>query len=334
MINLRRLSRRAAALIALAAILGFNIRPAEALEKVTYAYQLDPMFEAAMWGLKNGKIKSDKVEVELTVLPIPALIQATPTKQFDVIQSDTIAVPRSAERGLQLVIMSTAIRYKPDGQGHHIFVAKDSKAQSLQDLKGAKVGVPSVGSAGFHLLRFALAEKYKMNVDVAGGDFVFVEMPGPSLLAALSQQKTDAATFILSQTFLATSSGQFRPLVQPARDMYELWGLQMIPSVNVSYPEKLQARPEAFREFNRMIKASVDYLNANPDEVYSAVAKEQNIDKAFFATLFKSYAEYPGVLSAQDRKAIAKTWELAQKYKILTSVPEVDRFVWAGAIGD
>ena len=170
-----------------------------------------------------------------------------------------------------------------------------------------------------------------MNVDVAGGDFIFVEMPGPSLLAALSQQKTDAATFILSQTYLATSSGQFRPIAQPARDMYELWGLQMIPSVNVSYPEKLQARPEAFREFNRMIKASVDYLGANPDEVYSAVAREQNIDKAFFPTLFKSYAEYPGVISAQDRKAIAKTWELAQKFKLLNNVPDVDRFIWSGA---
>ena len=90
---------------------------AQAKEKITYAYQLDPMFEAAMWALKNGKVTSDKIAVELTVLPIPALIQATPTKQFDVIQSDTIAVPRSAERGLQLTIMSTAIRYRPGRAG-------------------------------------------------------------------------------------------------------------------------------------------------------------------------------------------------------------------------
>ena len=326
----RAMTIAAAATICFGAVTAWG----HAKEKITYAYQLDPMFEAAMWALKNGKVKSDKIDVELSVLPIPALIQATPTKQFDVIQSDTIAVPRSADRGLQLTIMSTAIRYRPEGQGHHIFVSKDSKAQTLQDLKGAKVGVPSVGSAGFHLLRFAVAEKHKMNVDVTGGDFTFVELPGPSLLAALSQQKTDAATFILSQTYIATSGGQFRPVAQPARDMYELWGLQMIPSVNVSYPEKLQARPEAFREFNRMIKASVDYLKANPDEVYSAVAREQNIDKNFFPTLFKNYAEYPGVISAQDRKAIAKTWELAHKFKLLNSAPEVDKYIWSGAISD
>jgi ABC-type nitrate/sulfonate/bicarbonate transport system substrate-binding protein len=116
------------------------------------------MFEAAMWALKNGRVKSDAITVELSVLSIPALIQATPTKRYDVIQSDTISVPRSAERGLALTIMSTAIRYRPDGQGHHIFVPRESTVQSIADLKGGKIGVPSIGSAGFHLLRFALAE--------------------------------------------------------------------------------------------------------------------------------------------------------------------------------
>ena len=285
------------------------------------------MFEAAMWALKNGRIKSDTLTVELSVLPIPALIQATPTKRYDVIQSDTISVPRSAERGLALTILSTAIRYRPEGQGHHIFVPRESPAQTVADLKGGKIGVPSIGSAGFHLLRFSLAEKYNVNVDVSGGDFVFVELPGPSLLAALSQKRTDAATLILSQTFVATTSGQFRPVAQPARDMYEMWRLQMIPSVNVSYPEKLQERPAAFHEFNRLIKASVDYLAANPEEVFSAVAQEHRIDKAFFPILFNSYAEYPGVLTRQDRTAIAKAWELAHRFKLLSALPAVDPFV-------
>src|SRR5690606_1306765 len=36
---------------------------AMAAEKITYAYQMDPMYEAALWALKNGKVKSDNVQV-------------------------------------------------------------------------------------------------------------------------------------------------------------------------------------------------------------------------------------------------------------------------------
>src|SRR5262245_14042086 len=108
------------AALALAGVLS-AVSPLSAVakEKVTYAYQMDPTFDAAMWALKNGKVKSDSIDVELNSLTIPALIQATLTKQYDVIQSDTIAVPRSATRGLNLLIMSTAIRYSPKGVGHN-----------------------------------------------------------------------------------------------------------------------------------------------------------------------------------------------------------------------
>ncbi|MCL4746781.1 MAG: PhnD/SsuA/transferrin family substrate-binding protein [Burkholderiaceae bacterium] len=307
---------------------------AAAKERISYAYQLDPMFEAALWALKNGKIKSDTVELELSVLSIPALIQAMPTKQFDVIQSDTIAVPRSAERGLDLVIMSTAIRYRPAGEGHNLFVPADSPVRTVADLKGKKIAVPSIGSAGFHLLRFALAEKYGVDVKVPGGDFVFVETPVPTMLAALQQKRADAGTFILSQTWRASVDGGFRALAKPAKEMHALWGLQMIPSINVGYPEKIAARPQAFAEFARMLRDSVRYMRANQDEVFSAVAAEQKIDKAFFPTLFDQYAEYPGVISDQDRRAIALAWDLAKKFGVLQNAPPIDRFVWKSALSE
>ena len=46
-------------------------------------------------------------------------------KRYDVIQSDVISVPRSAERGLELRMLSTAIRYRPEGDAHIVFTPKD-----------------------------------------------------------------------------------------------------------------------------------------------------------------------------------------------------------------
>lgn len=303
-----------------------------AKEKVTYAYQMDPMYEAALWALKNGKVTSDKIEVEMTALSIPALIQATTTKQYDAIQADVINVQRSADRGLPLVILSTANRYNPKGEGHNIWVRKDSPYKTMEDLKGKKIAVPSLGSSGFNLLRFATEERHKVNMSPLGGDFVFVEMPVPQIEAALAAGQVDAATTILSQNYRVAKSGDYRPVATPARDMYELWNLRMIPSINVSYPDKIKERPEAMKELGRLMAESAAYLRAHPDEVYSAVAKEQDIDPDFFKALASGYAESPNVLTEDDRKALIKLWELAHERGVLKQAPENDKYFWTDAV--
>ncbi|WP_397474474.1 ABC transporter substrate-binding protein [Pusillimonas sp.] len=318
------------AVTALCSLLG--TAAAQAKETVTYAYQMDPMYEAALWAMKNGKVTSDKIEVKMTALSIPALIQATTTKQYDAIQADVINVQRSADRGLPLVILSTANRYNAKGEGHNIWVKKDSPYQTMQDLKGKKIAVPSLGSSGFNLLRFATEERHNVNMNPLGGDFVFVEMPVPQIEAALAAGQVDAATTILSQNYRVAKSGDYRPVATPARDMYELWNLRMIPSINVSYPEKIKERPEAMKELGRMMAESAAYLRANPDEVYGAVAEEQNIDPDFFKALSAGYAESPNVLTDDDRKAIIKLWDLAHKRGVLKQEPDNEKYFWADAV--
>jgi len=317
------------AMTALCSLLSTGVTHAK--ETVTYAYQMDPMYEAALWAMQNGKITSDTIEVKMTALSIPALIQATTTKQYDAIQADVINVQRSADRGLPLVVLSTANRYNAKGEGHNIWVRKDSPYQNMEDLKGKKIAVPSLGSSGFNLLRFATEERHNVNMNPLGGDFVFVEMPVPQIEAALAAGQVDAATTILSQNYRVAQSGDYRPVATPALDMYELWGLRMIPSINVSYPEKIQERPEAMKELARMMKDSADYLQAHPDEVYAAVAKEQNIDPGFFQALSSGYAESPNVLSDDDRKAIIKLWELAYQRGVLKQAPDNEKYFWADA---
>ena len=299
-------------------------------EKITYAYQIDPMFEAALWAIKNGKITSDSIEIDATPLAIPALIQATATKRYDVIQSDVIGVPRSAERGLQLRILSTAIRYRPEGDAHIVFTPKDSPIKGAMDLKGKKIAVTSLGSTGFHNLRFALGEGWGLNVDIAGGDITWVELPAPTMFGALHQNRIDGASLSLTYTYRAKVSGEFNQAVQAGRKMYELFNLQMISSVNMGYPEKLDARPEHYKEFNRMLRESAEYMTAHGDEVYAAVGKTYNVEPEMFRGLQSSLAEFPMVIQEKDIPALAKEWELAKKYKLLTVVPEVKNFIWDG----
>ena len=52
-----------------------------------------------------------------------------------------------------------------------------------------------------------------------------------------------------------------------------MFGVDSLSAVNVTYPDKLNARPDAFREFNRMMHESVKYAVANADKVGAAMAE-------------------------------------------------------------
>ena len=54
--------------------------------------------------IKNNIVKSKTVEVDAKALAIPALIQSTPTKRFDVIMNAVMAIPLAKKRCLDLVV--------------------------------------------------------------------------------------------------------------------------------------------------------------------------------------------------------------------------------------
>src|SRR5258708_20439115 len=89
---------------------------AQTKEKVTYAYLLDPAYDAVTWAMSNGKVTSDLITVEARGLAIPQLIQATSAKQYDVIMTAVIAVPPAAARGLELRGLSTALQQSAAGE--------------------------------------------------------------------------------------------------------------------------------------------------------------------------------------------------------------------------
>jgi ABC-type nitrate/sulfonate/bicarbonate transport system substrate-binding protein len=137
---------------------------------------------------------------------------------------------------------------------------------------------------------------------------------------------------LYSQAYKAREDKTYRAVAVPARGMFELWNVQMIPSVNVSYPEKLAARPETFKEFNKVLRASVEYLLANPNEVFGAVAAESKMSTDFFKIVFSDFAEIPANITDGDIKAIDKLWELAAKRGLLQSKPDVRAFISPDAV--
>ena len=305
---------------------------AQARDKVTYAYLLDPAYDAVTWAMTNGKVTSDLITVEARGLAIPQLIQATSAKQFDVIMTAVIALPPAAARGLELRIMSTALQQAAAGEGAGIWVKKDSAIQRPQELKGKALGSYGLRSTGYTQVRLALIHKYGLNAALEGGDLKQLEIQAPNLPAALAAGQIDAATLIHSQAFRALKSGEFRPIAETGRDNIEIYGMRFISALNVAYPERLAQRPDAFREFNRMFRDSVRYALAHRDEVFGAVGAQNNLPPEFFTWWFEKSSDVPATFEESHALAIMKLYELSREIGMIQNFPDVRTLVWENAL--
>jgi NitT/TauT family transport system substrate-binding protein len=310
-----------------------NVGSVNAKETVSYAYLADPALEGVMYAIKAGIVKSDKIVIETSALQIPALISSTPAKKYDVIMNAVMAIPFAKRRGLELIVLSTALRSAKGRLGAGIWVKKDSPYKTLNDLKGKKIGSYSLKATGTTWIRIALAKKHNVNVSYKGGDFSWVQIPAPALLSALETGRVAAATLIHAQAYSAIKTGNYRVLAWTNKDIKDHYGIDSVSAVNVTYPEKLKERPEAFKEFNRMMHESVQYAVSNADKVGAEIAKKTaKIDAGYFKAWINDYSYFPGAISEADKKAMTLVWTVSKEMGVLKKVPDVNKSIWKHAI--
>lgn len=303
-----------------------------AKDKLTVATYLEPAHLSAFWPLMNGKVPSDTLDVEIKNLPIDVAGQAMATRQFDVFEIGALSLEQAAAQGLKLTMVGTALRYKLVPQGFGIWVKADAPFKAIADLKGKTVGSYGFKSTVFAVQRMALEDKYKVNAALDGGDFKFVQLPAPNLPGALSTGRVDAATFSHLQSYQARKGGDFRLLVNSAEDLKEVYGVPMVTSIFVAYPERLAEKPAAYAELLRMLKASSAYTLAHQDEVFAAVAEASKVPKDFFVDWWANYGSFPVSISAGDIKAINIVYGKAKALDMTKTSPDITQAIWDKAL--
>ena len=153
-------------------------------------------------------------------------------------------------------------------------------------------------------------------------------MPASELLGALQTGRIDAANLIHLQAFEALKSGEYKPLLPTAEDIVSLFRVEQVSAVNVGYPERLDAHPDDYKEFDRMIKASVDYGNAHTAEVGKAIADQFHISPEFFGWWLKTYSIFPGVVGSGDLKSMEVVWENAKALGLMQNYPKAESVIW------
>ena len=156
----------------------FGLNAALAAETITYGSLPDPGYDAVVWAIENGKVSDPNVTIKVErVSSIPALMQAAMTQQFNLMPNGVLSLPQMRESGLPIKVLSTLLRYHPEGHSADVWVMPNSPYKTIQDLKGKTIAVVSGEAQNVISVRWVISEHFGMNADLVGGDFRWVEMP-------------------------------------------------------------------------------------------------------------------------------------------------------------
>jgi ABC-type nitrate/sulfonate/bicarbonate transport system substrate-binding protein len=307
--------------------------PSFAVEVFTIGSIADPGYDSALWAIQNGKVKDPSIEVKITALAIPSIMQAVMTQQYNVVPTGIISVPQLVEQGVPIRIVGTIIRYHPAGHSDDLWVKGDSPYKTPQDLKGKTIGVNSVEAQNVISIRALLGERYGMNPAAVGGDFRWVEIPSAQFDAALQSGRVDAVTFSNVAAYTSPKNNGYRSVLHGSKELLEMYGGPMTSVVNVAYQADLDKRPQAYIALFNLLKASAAYAMKNQDEVFNAVAPKYKMTPADLKTWFTTYAVMPYALGPTDKTVFKKSWESGIKLGILKKAPDdVNSVVWSKAV--
>jgi len=306
-------------------LLSANAAFAQSKKAVTFAYTNDIAYEPYVYAIRKGIVSSPNVDLKLAPTAIPALLQATGTKQFDLIETSPLGLAVGNSRGLDARIAGTAGIVRG---GRFLFVKKDSPIKSATELKGKSIGATALASTLVAHIRVVLERKYHLNASLENGDIRWVELPLPALPSALDRGQIDSAYLIHLPSLKALNSPDFSVLVDMTKEFKAEFGIDPLTSVVATYDSKIAEMGPSLHEAMSMLRASSAYAQSHAAEVVGAVAKEGNISEPDLKTISEEWYDVRFTLTPEDEKMIQTILDVGREEKIIPSYPPIDKFIW------
>lgn len=199
-----------------------------------------------------------------------------------------------------------------------LLVRPDSGIKTLADLKGKRIGVPSLTSSPIMFARRALAHA-GVKVGDKDSEVEFVVFTNAELPLALSRGAIDAISANDPVASLAARADNLVILVDSAKDAP--FSEQYCCAAYVS-AELAAKDPEAAARYTRAMQKAAAWIQRNPDETASLQVELKYVagDAAFNASVIKTFKYIPSVSGAYD--AFGITAQELQQIGILG--PKVD----------
>lgn len=150
-----------------------------------------------------------------------------------------------------------------DRIGYWLMVRQDSPLQSLEDLKGKRIGITSAGSLSDMTLRYFLLQN---GIDPVRDVTIIAAGSGATMLAAIEHGRVDAGMVNQPTKAEAEADGRVRVLFDPNTQEYA--GIVM-----VMRGDFIEKNPDLVRRFIAAIYEARQAIDADPEIAFSALVK-------------------------------------------------------------
>lgn len=185
----------------------------------------------------------------------------------------------------------------------------DSPINSVQDLRGKKIGVLAIGTGVDATTRLMLK---KTGLDPVK-DANIVEIPAPAMEEAVRSKKIDAGVFPSIFYYKAMAAGGFKKVF----DSYQAWGKPYLFAFNAARSDFLKKSPDAIKGLleDYVALSKYVYKPENRDAVIDGVVARFKLPKAalqqYYLTRKDIYRPMDGRVVAEDLQyAVSKFHEL------------------------
>jgi NitT/TauT family transport system substrate-binding protein len=273
---------------------------------------LAPMY----YGLEQGYFEEEGLDVHMEIgQGGAAMTPSVMSGEYQFAFGNYISLMQARQNDIDVQVVSNIANGadSPEGGTDGLLVAADSGIDSVDDLAGKTFAVAGLGGIEEVAVRAVLDEH-----GVDASDVDFTEVAFPNMNAAVESGTVDVAAQVEPFVTLGQESGLVR-LLDP---IYEA-----VPSMPLGIVfasgDWLQDNPEVAEAFHRALQRS---LAATSDEgaMRSAIAAHTETPPDVVEEMGLDNWD-PEI----DREALGLVGELATRYGVLESEPDIDALIWA-----
>nr|MCW2727413.1 ABC-type nitrate/sulfonate/bicarbonate transport system, periplasmic component [Aeromicrobium sp.] len=268
---------------------------------------------APIWlGVEKGFFEDEGIELKLTkTTGGAAAVPGVMNGEFDLAFGNIMSLMVAQDQGLPLKFVAngttTSGQEGKDFSG--VVVPKGSDIASPKDLEGKTVSVNNLKNIGDTTVRYV--------VEADGGDqskIKFSEVAFPDAPAALAKGDVDAAWIL--EPFLSKAVAEGGTVIS--------WNyVETSPQLDIAgyfaKNETIAKDADIIKKFRTAMDKSLEYAQANPDEVRAIVGTYTEIDEPTRAAMV-----LPKFTPDFDRDAAKLLGDAAVKYGTLEKAPNLD----------
>jgi NitT/TauT family transport system substrate-binding protein len=260
-----------------------------------------------------------KAGLDLQIVPGSsgaAVTTAVLAGDIEIGKSSLISLMNAHLRGIPLSVIGGSNIYDPNHPYAQIVVAANSPFTSAKDLNGKTIGVPSLND-----LNVLACDLW---LDKNGGDsksVKYVELPNPSLTAALTGHRTDAAVMTFPVLADALASHELKALGSP----YGAIGPDFLISVWFVANDWAKQHAATVKTFLDVTQQSAKYTNQHNSETAPMVADLTKIPLAVINGMPRLVSS-TGMSNAQIQAVL----DGAAKYGLIPHTFPARDLVWSG----